>query len=190
MTHIYRFGAAVRAGDTNLGTLTRIIINNGIANQLVVDPGLLGIERVVPVSVVQETAPDHITLAIDPAEWKSYPALHIHTPLDTPQTATPDPVVMTPSPQITAAGTDVSHPTSVTGARETEATVAIDSVTLTDRTEVLIDGNAQRLAGLIVDTGRPQQLVLDDDRTIGCDRIDGWDAQRIAVSAGDQSPAA
>lgn len=189
MTHIYRFGAAVRAGDTNLGTLSRIIINRGIANQLVVDPGLLRIERVVPVSIVQETAPDCITLAIDPAEWASYPALHVHTPLDNPQTATPDLTVMTPSPQIATAGADVSHPTNMTGARETEETVAIDSVTLTDRTEVMIDGHARRLAGLIVDTGRPQQLVLDDDKTIECARITGWDAQRMTIDAGEQQPA-
>jgi hypothetical protein len=188
MTHIYRFGAAVRAGDRDLGTLTQIIVNGGIANQLVVNPGLLGIERVMPVSVVATTTADEITLAIDPAEWSSYPALHMHTPLDAPQANGPDLAVMTPSPQIVTAGTDVSHPTNVTGARETEDTVAIDSIKLTDRTEVVVGGDAQRLTGLVVDTGRPQQILIGET-AIGCESVTRWDEQRITLDTEGGRPA-
>lgn len=181
MTHIYRFGAAVRAGDTDLGTLKRIVVNGGIANQLAVDPGLFGTERVIPVSIVEATTPDMITLAIEPSEWASFPALNIHQSVDNPNRDTPDLAVMTPSPQIVTAGTDVSHPTNVTGARETEDTLAIDSVTLTDRTEVVLGENTARLAGLIVDTGRPQQILYGDDSAASVEALARWDEQRIEL---------
>ena len=56
MIYTLMLGATVRSAADNQGTLSRIIVNNGVVNQFVVNPSGLfsGPERIVPISDVVE----------------------------------------------------------------------------------------------------------------------------------------
>lgn len=181
MHHIYRFGAAVLAGDEHLGTLSQIILNNGIANQLVVKPGLLGDERVLPISVVEQAEAATIRLSIPPEEWRSFPVASFQQALEPPEQAAPDVSALTPAPGVTAVAIDPGHATERTGARETESTLATAAITLSKATEVVpaSDDVRYHLAGLVVETGRPQELLLDDGSRVPVAAIRRWEERRI-----------
>ncbi|WP_029215552.1 hypothetical protein [Kallotenue papyrolyticum] len=183
MQHIYRFGAVVLAGDEQLGTLSQIILNQGIANQLVVKPGLLGDARVLPISVVEQAEAETIRLSIAPEEWRSFPVPSLQHALDTPEQAAPDVSALTPAPGVTAVAVDPGHATERTGARETESTLAAAAITLSKATKVVPTSEDVRyqLAGLVVETGRPQALLLDDGSRVPAAAIQRWEEQRIVV---------
>ena len=191
MNYTFVFGAAVRSGDTNLGRLERIIVNNGIANQITVNPGLLGTERVVPISDIQSATADEISLNISNDEWKAYAAYRLQQSLGNPNEAEPNLAALAPSPQLTQQTADTSRPPNTFGAVEQNTSVDLMSVVLTSSTTVSGDelaGGSARLKGLVVETGRPQQLLLDDERSVSYDAVSRLDEQQIQLGGAPQQP--
>lgn len=190
MNYTFVFGAQVRNGDTNLGRLERIIVNNGIANQITVNPGLLQTERVVPISDIQSATADEINLNISDDDWKAYTAYRLQQSLGNPNEAQPNLAVLAPTPQFTQQAPDTSHPTSTTGARANETSVDLMSVVLTASTTVsdADRGGQARLKGLVVDTGRPQLLLLDDESNVSYDAVSRLDEQQILLGGTPQQP--
>jgi hypothetical protein len=191
MLYTLLFGARVRSADDNLGKLERIIVNNGIANQLSVDPGLLGYERVIPINIIDQTSDDEIQVTVGEGEWKSYPSFSVQRSVDTPSEEGPNLAALTPEIVAWAAPADTDHVTMETGARETDRTVDMTSVVLTSGTRVVLEnqgGETHKLRGLIADTGRLQQLVLDNGTTISADAVTLLDEDRIHVGGQHQRP--
>lgn len=190
MNYTFVFGAQVRSGDTNLGRLERIIVNNGIANQITVNPGLLQTERVVPISDIQSATTDEINLDISDEGWKAYTAYRLQQSLGNPNEAQPNLAVLAPTPQFAQQAPDTSHPTSTTGARANDTSVDLMSVVLTASTTVgdADQGGRARLKGLVVDTGRPQMLLLDDESSVPYDAVSRLDEQQILLGGTPQQP--
>lgn len=190
MKYIFVFGTPVRSGTTTLGKLTRIIVNNGIANQITVDPGLLQTERVVPISDIESATTDEIQLNVADDVWKAYTAYKLQQSLGNPNDADPNLAVLAPSPQLVQQAVDTSHPTDATGAHLIDTSVDRMSVVLTSSTRVGSEhGNAQaRLQGLIAETGRPQLLLLDDNGSIDFGAVTRLDEQHILIGGSPQQP--
>lgn len=190
MIHTFVFGTPVRTSDHDLGKLERIIVNNGIANQITVNPGLLQTERVVPVSDIQTAAADVIQLHIGEAEWKAYTGFHMERALSTPSEDSPNLAVYTPISAAAGEIRDSSHPTTMTGAREVDDTVDNLSVVLTSSTIIGgagVTGNVH-LKGIVTDTGRPQQLILSDDRAIPYETVTQLDERHIELGTPHAQP--
>lgn len=189
MIQTLRFGAPVYNGAHHVGKLERIIVNNGIANQITVDPGLLRTERVVPINVFQTTENDELRLDVSDDEWRAYSAYKMQHELSNPSEDQPNLAVLSPSPTIVSSGTDTDHPSRPTGAYEADTTVADTSVVLTASTQVVHEGGAaHRLQGLVIDTGRPRTLLLDDGSTVPFDAVTRLDENHIRVGGHPQQP--
>lgn len=190
MKYIFVFGTPVRSGTTTVGKLTRIIVNNGIANQITVDPGLLQTERVVPISDIQSATTDEIQLNVTDDVWKAYTAYKLQQSLSNLHDAEPNLAVLAPSPQLLQQAPDTGHPGDTTGAQMVDTSVDRMSVVLTSSTRVGGDqGNAQaRLAGLVAETGRPQQLLLDDHGSVDFSAVTRLDEQHILIGGAPQQP--
>ncbi|HEX6293292.1 MAG TPA: hypothetical protein VFZ66_29195 [Herpetosiphonaceae bacterium] len=191
MIYTLIFGTPVQSSDKQIGRLERIIVDNGIANQVTINPGLLGTERVVPITVLEETSADVIRMNASNDEWKAFAAYQMQQSLSNPVEDTPNLSALT-TDQVVAGGiTDSSHPTSDTGARRTQRTVGDTSVVLSSRTKIVDDTGATKqrcLKGLVVDTGRPQQLVLDDDSAVPFEAITLLDENQIHIGGAHQAP--
>lgn len=190
MNYTFVFGAPVQIGETQVGKLERIIVNNGIANQITVNPGLLQTERVVPISDIESASADAIRLHVTDQDWKAYTAFRLQQQLGSPNEAEPNLAVLAPSPQLIQQAADTSHPGSTTGAREAETSVDLMSVVLTSGTTVsdAEGGGQMRLRGLVAETGRPQALLLDDDRSVPFDAVSRLDEQHIQLGGAPQQP--
>ncbi len=189
MIYTFIFGAPVHNRDQHIGKLVRVVVNNGIANQVTVDPGLLGLERVVPISDIQEATADHIQLDITDDDWKAYAAFKVQQSLGGAMHDEPDSAVVGPTPVLSSDIRDTSHPTDATGARETDLTVSANSVVLSTSTAVVNDdatGVQHKLKGLVVDTGRPQQFLLEDGSTVSFEQVSLLDEQRIHIRNASQ----
>lgn len=190
MRYTFVFGAPVHGSDKQLGKLTRIIVDNGIANQITVDPGLFGTERVVPISSLRESTADAIHTTLTDNDWKACASYTID---QLPEQQGLDPAdlsVLTPN---SLAGTPIrgtSDPIDQIGAYETERTVSDMSMVLTAKTAVADAANntSAKLHGLIVDTGRPIGLILDNDQHISFDRVTLLDEHRIETNSTRQQP--
>lgn len=176
MIYTLVLGSPVQSGDGKLGTLTRIILNNGVANQLVVNPSGLfsGPERVVPINDVQETSPESITLDITDVEWKAYGTFNISQLLVSDQAAAPGLIQQGPASDVNRE--TIERPTAE--AVTDDATTTANSVVLTIKTRV---GDHGHLAGLVADTGIPQQLLLDNGETIAFDQVGVLDENHIVL---------
>lgn len=191
MIYTLFFGARVRSADDNLGKLERIILNNGIANQLSVDPGLLGYERVVPITIIDQTSEDDIEVTIGENDWKAYPAFTMERSVASPSDDDTSLTGLVPDLASQSHTVDPDHPTLLSESSRTERTVDEMSVVLTDRTTVVFENRGDethRLRGLIVDTGRVQQLVLDNGVTVSADDVTLMDEARIHVGGQHQQP--
>jgi hypothetical protein len=91
MLYTFVLGTPVYAEDRHLGKLERIIVDNGIANQITVAPGLLGIERVVPINDIVETSTDSVQLRITDEDWRAYSAFQIQQAFGGSQEVVPGP---------------------------------------------------------------------------------------------------
>lgn len=191
MEYTLIFGTPVYSNEKHIGKLSRIIVDNGIANQITVDPGLLGTERVVPINALEEASAETIRMNVSDDEWKAFAAYQMQQSLTSTAGDTPNLSVLT-TDQVASGGiADSSHPTNDTGARQTVRTVGDTSVVLSSRTSVVNEaaGNQQHsLKGLFVDTGRPQQLLLDDAHTLPFDAVTLLDENRIHVGGVHQAP--
>lgn len=190
MIYTLVFGASVRNDARDFGKLQRIIVNNGIANQLSVEPGLFSYERIVPINVIHETSEAVIRIGIDDNDWASYSAFKIDQSLTDATDDTPNLAVLTPTVAANSTAVDTGHPTEKTGARGTATTVDEMSVVLTARTVVLNEaaGTEHKLRGLIVDTGRLQQLLVENGEAIPFDAVSRLDEARIHVGDTHQQP--
>ena len=176
MIYTMIFGAPVRRDDHRLGTLNRILVNNGVANQFTVHTGLLGgPDRLAPINDVVEASKDGIVLNISEDEWKAYPAFDIDKILAKQQELTPGFHASAPANNQTAedAASLPAAPAPATG-----RTVQDVSVVLTDKTQV---GDQGTLRGLILDTGIPQQLLIDGGGTVPFEQVGLLDENQIAL---------
>jgi hypothetical protein len=172
-------GAPVRSQGRDLGTLSRIIVNNGVANQLAVNPGLLGLERVVPISDVREATAEQIVLDITDDEWKAYSAFKVGQHMVSDSAAAPSLLPVAPRTMVTSEIFDV--PTAE--ATPSDRSVDPIAVTLSHSTHV---GDRGRLAGLVTDTGIPQELVLEGGETIPFAQVGVLDEEHIRLGPAPQ----
>lgn len=177
MIHTLIFGASVHGAATQWGTLKRILINDGIANEITVDPGLIGIERIVPISAIPEATADGAVLDISDADWKAFAAYRMHGMFGTSNEDEPNLQMMEATEKVGAGIT------SAIDTRDQVESVVGAALVLTANTVVATGGTERRLKGLIIDTGRPHELVLDDDQTVGVEAVDAWASDRIVVRA-------
>ncbi len=184
------FGAPVHANESQLGKLSRIIVNNGIANQITVDPGFLGTERVVPINVFRQSDDEALTLELGADDWKAFPSYTMDQGLGNPNESTPDLSVLTPEFTRTQQVPDTSHPLSA-GLTTERRTVDELSVVLTSSTAVVDDtapDTQHKLRGMTIDTGRPQELLLEDGRMVAYSAVTMLDENRIHVGGLHQQP--
>ena len=175
MLYTLVFGAPVRTGDGDLGTLKRIILNNGVANQFTVNPSGLfsGPERVLPISDILEAASEGVTLDSD-IDWKAYSAFEIERFVAAERGAAP--YLMQPAP-----GTETISETRDTTKADgptTERSVTPMAVVLTGKTQV---GDAGKLAGLVIDTGIPKQILVEGGAVVPFEQVGVLDEQHIAL---------
>ena len=191
MEYTLIFGTPVYSSEKHIGSLSRIIVDNGIANQITVNPGLLGTERVVPINALDQATGETIQMNVSDDEWKAFAAYQMQQALTGTAGDTPNLSALT-TDQVASGGiTDSSHPTNDTGARKTVRTVGDTSVVLSSRTCVVDEAanNQQyRLKGLTIDTGRPQLLLLDNDNTLPFGTVTLFDEDRIHVGGEHQAP--
>ena len=184
------FGAPVYANETQLGKLERIIVNNGIANQITVNPGLFGYERVVPINHFREAAEDALHLNVGEDEWKTYPAYTMDQTLTNPNDDSPDLSVLTTDLTMNSQASDTGHPLT-TGARTERKTVDELSVVLSSATRVVNEGASaatDSLRGITIDTGRPQELLLAQGNAVSYDAVTMLDEDRIHIGGQHQEP--
>ena len=161
MLYTLMLGAPVHSGDRALGAISRIIANNGVVNQFTVNPAGLfsGPDRVVPISDVVEATAERVTLNISDVEWKAYSAFNIEHLMVSDRAAAPELIMSAPRSDTTSEMFDVPTAEAPAGERTVSDTVVV----LTTKTRV---GDDQRLAGLVVDTGIPQQVIVEGGNTI------------------------
>jgi hypothetical protein len=176
MIYTLIFGAPVRRNDHRLGTLNRILVNNGVANQFSVHTGLLsGPDRVVPINDVVEVAEDGLVLDISEDEWKAYPAFEIDKILAADQTLTPGLLTSAPANNQTDADA-TSLPAAPAPA--TGRTLQDVSVVLTNKTQVADQG---ALRGMVLDTGIPQQLLVEGGGSVPFEQVGLLDENQIVL---------
>lgn len=175
MLYTFTFGTSVYAGEKKLGTLKRIIVDNDVASQVTVDPGLLDYERVVPLMDIREATEDRIQLEVPADAWKSYTSFDDAgglklPPTDSPYQGEPDTHFVQPEePAIRDNAPD--H------------TIGRSDIVLSEQTTVVdIDrGGQDSLRGLTVDNGRPLELLLADGDAFLFHDVHELDSDRIEV---------
>jgi hypothetical protein len=171
------FGASVQSQGRALGTLKRIIVNNGVANQFTVNPGLFGgPERVVPISDVEDSSAEEILLGVSDDEWKAYSAFSVGQHMVSDSAAAPSLIPLAPRLDTTSETFDV--PTAE--ASTTDRSVSPQAVVLSQSTRV---GNHGRLAGLVIDMGIPQELLLEGGDTVPFGDVGILDEGHIQLGA-------
>lgn len=176
MIHTLIFGTPVRSGDHELGALNRVLVNNGVANQFTVNPGGLfsGPDRIVPINDVVEATDQGVTLNISDVEWKAYPAFNIDQILVSDQAAAPD--LLQLAPALPTTQEVLEAPTAEAETERRSATAMV--VALTNRTRV---GDQGTLAGLVADTGIPQQLLLEGGGAVPFAQVGVLDEEHITL---------
>ncbi len=185
MMYIFVFGAPVYADEKHLGDLKRVVVNNGIANQFTVDPGLLGTERVVPISDVREVSDERIELSVSQDEWKTYPTFEMTRELETTDMtgSSGDLNRLAPKTDGSPGSVAVQQRTNVTEPTSTAETVSMNAVVLSHNTVVDDEQSQSQLHGLIVDSGRPLTLLLDNGREVPFAAVTLLDERRIRVAS-------
>lgn len=176
MLYTLMLGVPVRSQGRELGTLHRIIVNNGVANQFSVNPGLFGLERVVPISDVQEATPEQIVLNVTDVEWKAYNAFDMNRHMVSDSAAAPGLLPIAPRLDTTTETFDATTAEATASDRNLE----LMAVVLSHTTHV---GDRGRLAGLVIDTGVPQALVLEGGATIPFAEVGMLDEAHIQLGA-------
>ena len=170
-------GAPVRSGDHRFGTVTRVIVNNGVANQFVVNPSGLfsGPERVVPISDIEEATAEGVTVDISDVEWKAYGAFHLDQILASERASAGHMVDDSPRGDLNTEAID-----KAAGANDPAegSSVTVAAVVLTNKTQV---GHMGKLAGLLIDTGIPKELLVDNGGTVPFDLVGVLDEKHITL---------
>ena len=174
MMYTLMLGVPVRTQGQEVGTLKRIILNNGVANQFTVNPGLFGVERVVAISDIQQATAEHVVLNVTDADWKAYGAFETKQHIVSKAAASPGMMPVAPRLDTTSEILDVPTAEATTSERSLE----IMSVALSQSTRV---GDQGRLAGLVLDTGVPQQIVLEGGAMIQFAEVGVLDEDHIQL---------
>ncbi|GAC1386300.1 MAG: hypothetical protein NVS4B8_19160 [Herpetosiphon sp.] len=180
MEHTLVFGTPVGSESHSFGKLAKIVIENGVANQIVVHPGLFGgPERVVPINDLVTSTHDHIGLDVDGESWKAYSAYRITTHrLEQPGSSDAMPM---------ARGVDIAAGLAEPGEMDTSSTMT----TVTDNAVVLDHttrvGDIGALRGLVISTGIPQALLVDND-AIPYGQVSLLDSQQIQLGGASAAP--
>ncbi len=173
MKHTLVLGASVGCEERHFGKLTRIVVENGVANQIVVNPGLLsGPERVVPISDLSASTAEEITLTCEEAEWKAYGAYKMTTHT-MEQPSAPEELPLGSAPGLNAGLAE----SSVIDVTTTTRTVPETAVELSSNTKVGDDGTFH---GLVIDTGMPL-AVLVGDQSIPFAEVSELDSDQIRL---------
>jgi hypothetical protein len=174
MIYTLMLGAPVSKEGSEFGSLTRIIVDNGIANQIVVNPSgfFTGPERVVPINAIEESSAEGVTLNSTDVDWHGYNAYNLEQYLGT-ENVTPDLLL---SGVTTVANPELADrpPTEL----PSDSMIMPMSVVLTSRTRV---GDEGHLAGLVTDTGRPTELLLEGGGSIPFEQVGILDEAHITI---------
>ena len=175
MIYTLILGAPVRKEGSEFGSLTRIIVENGVANRVVVNPSGLftGPERVVPINAIAESSAEGITLNSTDVDWQGYNAYNLEQYLGDSPNLTPS-IFM--ADQAATANPEIPGrpPVEV----ENNATIVPMMVTLTTHTRV---GDNGTLAGIVADTGIPTELLLAGGSSIPYAQVGILDEDHITL---------
>jgi hypothetical protein len=186
MLHALLFHTPVYSGEKQVGKLKHIIVDNDVANQVTVDPGLFGIERVVPINDIGKATPEEIQLDVTDDAWKAYAAFEFDRTPPQPNEADPDLAALTPWLTVTGGIVDPNRPANVSGAIGPQRTITTGAIVLSEHTVVEDERERQyQLRGLLVDAGRPLQLLLEDGLELPFEAVRLLDAERIQVQGSD-----
>lgn len=176
MIYTLMLGAPVRSGDHQFGTVCRILVNNGVANQFTVSPSGLfgGPERIVPISDVVAATADGVTLECNETEWKAYGAFNLEKILVSDQAAAPSILQVAPGNEVTTEPEAV--PTAEAGSKD--RALENTTVALTNTTTV---GDRGQLAGIVADTGIPQQLLVAGGGSVPFEQVGVLDEKHITL---------
>jgi len=157
----------------------------GVAKQFTVNPGLFGTERVLPLSDVQTTGANGIELRTTDDEWKAYPAFNIESLLqpayDTP-IADPGLAQLTPQQAEAGAYRPDNDLLSTSAAVPGEGvTVPLGSAVVSAKTTVQHGGTTHALHGLVLDTGRPVQVLVAGEEPLDVATVRSFTAEQISV---------
>ena len=171
-------GAPVRSGDHRFGTVTRVILNNGVANQFVVNPSGLfsGPERVVPISDIEEATAEGVTVDISDVEWKAYGAFNLDQIMAWDRVSSAQRVDESPRGDLNTEVVDRAPSAPDPSAEDLDRTAS--AVVLTNKTQV---GHIGKLAGLVIDTGIPKELLVDNGASIPFDLVGVLDEEHITL---------
>ena len=174
MIYTLMLGAPVSKEGSEFGSLTRIIVDNGIANQIVVNPSGLftGPERVVPINAIAESSAQGITLNSTDVDWHGYNAFNLEQYLKT-ETTSPDFLL---SGTMTVANPELTDQPLTE--MQSDGMIVPMTVTLTTKTRV---GDQGHLAGVVTDTGRPTELLLEGGGAIPYDQVGILDEEHITL---------
>jgi hypothetical protein len=182
MIYTLIFGSPVVADGKTLGKVERILVHGGIANQFTVDPGLFGTERVVPVSDVRSTTAEGIELKVAEDAWKAYPAFDIESMLPAASEPSLHLADQTPQPDnLVAHRLDTGVPSTSTDVPADDITVTEQSAVLSAKTTVVANGTERRLHGLVLDTGRPVQALVEGEQPLDLQNMRGMTSEEIRV---------
>lgn len=174
MIYTLMFGTPVSKEGGDFGSLSMIIVDNGVANQIVVNPSGLfaGPDRVVPINAIAESSPDGITLNTTDVDWHSYGAYNAEQYRDH-EDVQPS-FLLSGSFAPSNAGLVDRPPTEM---RSDSALVPMN-VVLTTKTRV---GDQGHLAGIVTHTGIPTELVLEDGGSIPFEQVSILDSEHITL---------
>ena len=192
MIYTLVFDTPVQLRDKSVGKLKRIIVANGIAGQITVDPGLFGTERVVRLSDIGEATADGIRLDMTDDEWQTVSPFQVREELPMP---TADALSISPTGVQAEArlAEDAPHDSYAREVTDTthEEQARIGSVVLADDMNVIDDESGARktLQGLVVDDGRPLELLVEGGAALSVQNVHGLDADGLHVRGSGQRPA-
>ncbi len=184
MQYTLVLGAPVVANGKTLGKIKRIIVQYGVANQFTVDPGLLGYERVLPISDARSATADGVELNVSDDQWKAYPAFNIEDMVPESDEST-DPGLAELTPQHPAAAAhrpDAGVATTSVDVPPDDVTVHEQSAVLSSNTRIVdANGNRHALHGLVLDTGRPVQALVEGAQPIDLSNLRSLTAEEIRL---------
>lgn len=183
MRHTLVLGAPVQSDSHTFGHLSRIIVENGVANQIVVKPSGLfgGPERIVPISALASSTPEAIMLNIDvEAEWKGFSAFNIDVLNVDRLTTGGSGAQINPPHDLLLPAVELPHVESVSS----EQTQAQMSLLLSGDTRV---GDSGQFQGLVIDTGLPQALIVDN-QNIPFSQVSQFDSDHIQLGGAASAP--
>ncbi len=176
MRHTLVLGAPVGRADHAFGKLSAILVDNGVANQIVVNPtGLFsGPERVVPLSSLGASTADQVVLDVTDDDWRAFGAFSMET-LHVAALTAPHGLPVNPGIDLDRKMAELPTEQNVS----TDPTVADTVVVLSKDTQV---GTLGALHGLVIDTGIPEALLVGHQQ-LPFSQVGRLDSKQIELGA-------